>query len=100
MLIVFASLMHLLWGILLLCNGELSISATRIITHGIADAQYAALIYIISALLPVLTKLSKNSWVSLFSLLPQQLLLIMSGISAIVSIITGMYPDGTIRPSA
>ncbi len=98
MLILFASLMHILWGVLILCNGTgLPISATRVLLELIPAFWVRALIYIGAGLLPLLRWVYPGKAVVITALLPQQLLLILSGIGAIVSVTTGMYADGAAR---
>jgi len=54
--------------------------------------------YILAAIMPAALLRWPGTITGLISCLPQQLLLIFSAISAIVSISTGMYADGVVRP--
>jgi len=98
MLDCFTSLMHLLWGLLILINHDsIHIAATRVMVHLFPQFEVRAFLYIISALLPLFILRYPGSVIGILSVLPQQLILIMSGISAITAITQGQYADGTIR---
>lgn len=98
MLVAFVSMMHLIWGFLLLINGHsVPITATSVIAYLVPNYEYRAYLYIISALLPVVLLLKPGSIVGLLSVLPQQILLITSGISSIVAITSGHFADGVTR---
>lgn len=98
MLVCFTSVMHVMWGILLLSYGStIAISATRVVVHMFPNYEVEASIYITCGLLPVVLFWRPGSVAGLISVIPQQLLLIASGISAIVSISTGTYADMTPR---
>lgn len=103
MLVLFVSLMHILWGCMLLLNqGPLDISAAwafrELVGHG--HWQLRAACYIVAGLLPAVLLKWPGSIIGLISCLPQQLLLILSGISAMVAIANGHFADGVIRPSS
>jgi hypothetical protein len=101
MLVLFVSLMHILWGILLFANGgALHIAATSTLLQVVGEGHYwlRASAYIIAGLMPSVLLWRPGSVVGLASVLPQQILIIMSGISAVVAITTGHYADGVIRP--
>lgn len=98
MLVFFVSITHLLWGILILVNqGPIQTAATSVFAHFVPIWQLRAICYIVSALLPLTLLRWPGSVIGLLSAVPQQSLLIMSGISAIVAISSGMYADGTVR---
>lgn len=98
MLVCFVSIMHIFWGILLLWNQEaISTTATEVFRHLIAAYDVRAVVYIVSGLLPAILLRWPGSLAGLLSVMPQQVLLLMSGISAIVAITSGHYADGTVR---
>ena len=98
MLVAFVSIMHIMWGILLLVHcGDLQITATNTIRHLMANYEHRAILYLVSGLLPMILLWRPGSVYGLLSVLPQQVLLILSGISAIVAITSGHYADGTVR---
>lgn len=101
MLIVFASLMHLLWALMLgLHQSGLPIAATSVLSYLVPDYLWRMALYSIAALLPavILRPHDKtNVALDILSVIPQQLLLICSGISAVVAITTGRYADGVMR---
>ena len=102
MLVLFVSLMHMWWGILLLLNGgALHIAATSALLEivGPGHSTARAITYIIAGILPSILLWRPGSVAGLLSVLPQQFLIILSAISAIVAITAGRYPDGTIRPA-
>lgn len=99
MLVAFASLMHLLWGVLLLTNGGgLHIAATGAMVTLIPSYEIQAIVYIASALLPLMLLWRPGSVAGLIRVSPQCALLILSGASAIVAITSCAYADGTPRP--
>lgn len=103
MLVLFVSLMHILWGLLLLWNGEaLHISATSVLLKitGPEHAELRACAYILAGLLPAVLLWRPGSVLGLLSVFPQQALILMSGISAVVAITSGHYADGVERSSA
>lgn len=98
MIVCFASLMHMLWGLLLLVNqGALNITADSTFAM-VASYEPRAVAYFVLGMLPLFV-LIKPQW-SLTGLLvcsPQLVLLVLSGISALNAITQGQYPDGTAR---
>jgi len=99
MLVCFVSMLHILWGLLLLMNGgNIDTAATSIFRHMIPSYEIRAVCYLIGGLLPLTLLYKPGSVVGLFSCLPQQLLLLMSGTSALVAITSGKYADGVLRP--
>lgn len=101
MLVCFASLMHILWGVILLINhGGLHITATSTLYSLMGPSTYdaRATVYFVSALLPAVIAL-RPKWTitGLVACLPQLALLVLSGISALVAVTSESYPDGTER---
>lgn len=100
MLVLFVSLMHVLWGATLLWNGDaIGTTGTWALRVAVGEHHYVvrAVIYVVAGLLPAVLIRWPGSLAGLLSCLPQQALLILSGISAIVSISNGHYADGTAR---
>lgn len=100
MLVLFVSLMHILWGLLLLANqGALHIAATSVLLKivGSGHSDIRAFAYIIAGCLPAVLLRWPGSVAGLLSVLPQQCLILMSGISAVVAITSGHYADGVVR---
>lgn len=98
MLVLFVSLMHILWGILLLIHGDgIGTTSTSVLRHLIPEYSARALIYLTAGLMPAVLLKYPGSLTGLFSCLPQQILLIFSAISSMVAITSGQYADGTPR---
>jgi hypothetical protein len=83
--------------LLLLNGGALHITATTVAVYLLPEYQTRAAIYIVSGLLPLILLWKPGSLIGLLSVLPQQLLLISSGISIIVAITSQRYADGVLR---
>jgi hypothetical protein len=100
MLVLFVSMMHILWGLTLIANGgALHITATSALLEIVGPGHYflRGMMYITAALLPAVLLWKPGSVIGLLSVFPQQVLIILSGISAIVAITAGHYPDGVER---
>lgn len=90
--------MHLVWALLLWAHGsELAITATHVVTQLIPTWQARSVVYAAVALLPLISLRWPGSVAGLVSTLPQLLLLMTSGVSALVAISTGQYADGVQR---
>ena len=101
MLVAFVSAMHVYWGIMLLIHGgAIGTTATAVLRQLVPAYDERAIIYIVSGLLPLVLLWRPGSVAGLLSVLPQQILLILSGISVIVAISSGNYADGTHRGPA
>lgn len=100
MVILIVSLLHLIWGLMVLLHrGPIHIAATWAVVQLIPDAmwQVRALVYVIAALMPLVLWKWPNSLAGLLSVIPQQCLLLLSGISTITAVMAGHYADGTVR---
>lgn len=98
MLVLFVSVMHVFWGVMLLLNGgAIGTTATSVFRQLVPNYGLRALIYLVAGLLPSVLIKWPGSLAGLFSCLPQQILLIFSAISATVAITSGHYADGTVR---
>lgn len=98
MLVFFVSVMHVLWGILLLVNGgPISTTATSLLRHLLPDYELRAIVYILAGLMPATLLRWPGSVTGLLFCLPQQVLLILSAISAMVAITNGQFADGIDR---
>jgi hypothetical protein len=91
--------MHVLWGVLLMVHrGSIDTAATSLFRHIAPCYQFRAIAYIVSGLLPLVLLRWPGSILGLFSCLPQLIMLLMSGVSAITVITAGAYADGTVKP--
>jgi hypothetical protein len=101
MLVCFASIVHIIWGVLLLVNGgALHITATSTLYEmvGAGHYEFRAWLYIVAGALPiVLVVRPRWSLAGLVACFPQLTLLALSGVSALTAITSGVYPDGTAR---
>lgn len=101
MIVCLASLMHILWGIVLLVNqGAIHITAASTLYQMTGSAHYdlRALIYLISGVLPAILVLRPHwNLAGLLASAPQQILLLLAGIAAVTAVTSGTYPDGTMR---
>lgn len=98
MIVCFASLMHILWGVLLLINmGGLHITATATFYSLIPNYETRALVYMLSGTLPaILIFKPRWSFLGLAACLPQLVMLLGSGVAAVNAVTIGVYPDGTV----
>ena len=96
-----AVVVHAIWGCMLLVS-DAPLHCTPMAETPFRHLQYmAAIIYIaaaIMALVPIMSLYSKSTLVDLVLCTPQQILLMMSAMSAIWCIIRGAYADGEPRP--
>lgn len=102
MLVLFVSLLHILWATLLLLNqGALHIAATWALVEMVGPGHWLlrAFLYASAGILPILLCKYPGSILGLLSVLPQQALVTLSGISALVAITNGHYADGVARPA-
>lgn len=98
MLVCFVSIMHILWGALLLWNGApIPTTSTAVFRLILPSYEARALIYIAAGLFPAVLLRWPGSLSGLLSCLPQQILLILSAISAMTAIFNGQFADGTVR---
>lgn len=100
MMVCTMSVMHIAWGVLLLVNmGGLHITATSAMYYFLGGAAYEtrAFMYMAVGFLPLML-LSGPRWPKLNAMacIPQLAMLMLSGISAVVAISLGHYPDGTV----
>lgn len=101
MLILLVSLLHILWGIAVLLNGgPIGVSATWAFTQIVGKEHFylRALTYITAGILPVLMWLKPGTCLGMVSVFPQQVLVMLSAVSALAAILNGHYADGVMRP--
>jgi hypothetical protein len=99
MLVCFVAIMHILWACLLIFHGgPIATTATSLFRCLVPSYEVRALVYLVSGLLPVVLIWRPGSVLGLISVLPQQILLLLSGISAVVAISSGHFADGVVRP--
>lgn len=100
MLVCFASLMHILWGVLLILNaGVVHITASATLYQAIGDGHMVnAVIYIVAGSLPLILVIRpKWNLTGLVACGPQLVLLALSGTAALAAVTSGQYADGTVR---
>lgn len=99
--IVYAILLHVVWGITLLTSpAPLGVTAIYSIIHlGITSGQTAGYFYLLVALLATIG-LTAPKPAGFFFLLPQQLVLVGSAFGAAGAMVSGTFLDGTVRGSA
>lgn len=98
MLVCFVAIMHILWAVLLMVNGgPIATTATFLLRSLVPLHELRALIYLVSGLLPVVLIWRPGSVLGLISVMPQQILLLLSGISAVIAISSGHFADGVVR---
>lgn len=99
MIVCFASLMHILWGVLLLLNqAGLHITATSTVFDLVPNYATRVVLYLAVGILPLVIAV-KPRWTlsGLLACFPQLVMLVLSGIAALTAVTSGMYPDGTVR---
>lgn len=98
MLVCAMSMLHICWGLLLLAHhGALDTAATEILRIMVPAWSIRAVLYLVAGMLPaVCLKWPGTIW-GLLSVVPQQILLVLSGMSALVAIAGGQYADGVAR---
>jgi len=95
--IYYACVIHIIWGILLL------IDSTPFYTNPIGffdlflNQTQTAVIFLMSAIVALVSPKIKHILYRFICLLPQQILLLLTAFSGIVSSLTGQYIDGTVR---
>lgn len=90
--------LHLLWGCLLLIDDQ-ALGATSISAFaGIPRLVIAVLFFTVAAMATAGLIRRRRTWLSLAMLLPQQAVLSVSAVSAIVAVIYSRYGDGVERP--
>lgn len=103
MIVCFASLMHILWGVLLLINQSgLHVTATSTLYQMMGAQTYEtrAIFYIVAGILPIVLAIAPRwTLTGLLTCFPQLALLVLSGISAVNCVALGQYPDGTVPTS-
>jgi hypothetical protein len=90
--------LHLLWGCLLIVNGEV-LGATSL--HAFADMPRqltAAMLFIASGAAVVGVTRRERRLLGLTLLLPQQGILSISALSALLAVVSSRYGDGVARP--
>ncbi|HEU5160220.1 MAG TPA: hypothetical protein VFU43_24700 [Streptosporangiaceae bacterium] len=93
-----AIVLHLLWGCLLLVNDK-ALGATALHAFaGMPRQLTAAILFVVAGLAAVGVVRPHSRTVSLALLLPQQAVLSISAMSAILAVIDGQYGDGVSRP--
>lgn len=103
MLVAFVSIMHIVWGVALYAHGSPVLTTGTSVLRDIVGAGHydlRACVYVLSGLLPLVVLWRPASVVGLLSLLPQQTLLVFSGIGAVVAISSGHFADGVPRGAA
>jgi len=98
-MIWYAIILHWVWGIMLLSsNSPLNITAIHAMTQmHMSSAPVVGILYLLSALLAVVA-LAAPRIVGAILLIPQQLLLTVSAIGALMAMFSGSFADGVIRP--
>jgi hypothetical protein len=90
--------LHVLWGCLLLVNGKV-LGTTAL--HAFADVPRlvtAAVLLVAAAMAAFGAARNEHRWLSLTMLLPQQGILSISALSAVIAVIHSQYGDGVPRP--
>jgi hypothetical protein len=90
--VLLASIMHLTWGLLVLIEPTIQ-SITGISGIKIGNPVLSGCVLIFAGAIAPLG-IYTNTFFSSLLLIPQQILLIVSSVSAIESMILGIYPDG------
>ena len=102
-IIVFAIALHMLWGALLLLDGENAAHITAIHTSLNIFRSHVLLgiIYLVASVLAIFAawRFSPNVF-NLAMVLPQQFMLMVSAIGACIAIWTSRFADGVERPMA
>lgn len=91
--------LHWVWGALLLSSpAPLNITAINSLTHfGFVSAPYVGILFLTVAFLAAISRATPKA-VSIFFILPQQLVLFVSAIGAVSAMTTGTFADGVERP--
>jgi hypothetical protein len=90
--------LHVMWGCLLLFDGRV-LGATAL--SAFADVPrfvMAGVFFLVAALAVVGVTRRHGTWLSLALLLPQQAVLTVSAVSAVMAVIHSEYGDGVARP--
>lgn len=101
LIIYFAIVVHLIWGIVLLFNKNPIHTSTLSDLYKIISNHYTlGLLLIIFALLAFWGLRIKSSSIvtNIIPFLPQQFIILVSAITAITAIVKGQYADGVVRP--
>jgi hypothetical protein len=90
--------LHVLWGVLLLFSGD-ALGATALHAFaGMPRLLTAAILFAVAALAAVGVSLRGPRRLTLALLLPQQAVLTISAMSAVMAVISSRYGDGVPRP--
>lgn len=96
--IFYVTCLHLVWGTLLLIDGS-PFSTNPIGFFNLFITQTTtAFFFLMAGVLALVAIKIKNILNSFLFLLPQQILLLLTSFSGIVSALRGHYIDGTVRP--
>lgn len=90
--------LHWLWGALLLSSpAPLNITAINSLTHfGFISSSYVGVLFLVVAFLAAISRATPKA-VSIFFILPQQLVLLVSAVGAVTAMISGTFADGVVR---
>lgn len=94
----YASIIHLVWGALLLINKAPFMTNAIGFFSLFFDHVPAAILFITVAILALISYRAKHKGLEFILLMPQQIVLLFSTISGIFSAINGHYIDGVVRP--
>jgi hypothetical protein len=90
--------LHVLWGCLLLIDGDV-LGATSISAFSdVPPMLMAAVFFAVAVMAAVGVTRRRGTWLSLAMLVPQQAILSVSAVSAIVAVLYSRYGDGVERP--
>ena len=97
LIIIYAIMIHLLWGICLL-NNQAAGNATAVHTMlEFISAPYAAILYIAVALLALIGLFCRKGLGAILALLPQQFVLMISAGGVLYAMWNGTFADGIHR---
>ena len=98
----FATIQHIVWGLLLIPTG-VALNATALSAfreHSEHHVLIAVLLFTAAACAALGLTRPTLGWRSMLLMLPQQAILTVSAVTALLAITTGRYGDGVERPQA
>lgn len=99
LVIIYAIVVHLITGVVLIVNPDAGASTgpSSVVQLLFGSSMLAGLAMIIAATLAIAAHLHRplRSW----AFWPQQMLLVVAAVGALVAVVMGNYADGTVRPT-
>lgn len=96
-IIIYASIIHILLGILLFISPSIFVITSIKALVFINNKTILSVLFLLVGIFSLISEKFKEPFRTLF-LFPQQLILLMSSFGALICILQGQYGDGVIRP--